>query len=195
MNKTVRIQRFEKVLDIISNYNIRSIIEFGCGDGKFIPYIKSIHNLMRIAVIDKDKNKIHKIKKANEDIECYCTSFLEYSKDFNGFDCIVAIEVIEHLSSDEIQSFIEIVFGKLKPQLVILTTPNIEYNVNYPVLYNGLRHNTHLFEFSPFELSNWGNKIVTLFNEYDFYTDFCDINKSSQIIVFTRSKRNESRNC
>lgn len=191
MNKTIRVQRFEKVIDIISNYNIKSIIEFGCGDGKFIPYIKSIHNLIRIAVIDKDKNKIHKIKNTNDDIECYCNSFLEFNKDLNGFDCILAIEVIEHLSNDEIQVFIEIVFGKLKPKLVILTTPNIEYNINYPILFNGLRHNTHLFEFSPSELNDWGKKIVDLFEDYAFYTDFCDINKSSQIIVFTRSEKNE----
>lgn len=184
MSKTIREQRFEKVIEIISCNNIRNVAEFGCGNGKFIPYLKKLNNIKEIAVIDKDEKNIKRLKSKYTDVKSYCASFLSLYNQFIGFDCVVAIEVIEHLSNHELAQLKRVVFEIISPKLIIFTTPNIEYNVNYPILFDGFRHATHLFEFSPTELCNWGKDIVVQYKNYNFYTDFCDVNTSSQIIVF-----------
>lgn len=185
-NKSMREQRFQKVAEVVSEYNIKTILEIGCGDGKFLPYLNEIKTINRIMAIDKDKKKIDKVKRLYTRVESYCESFLDYHNEFKTVDCIVAIEVIEHLESAELTRFKEIIFSVLKPKLIVFTTPNFEYNVHYPVLYNGFRHSTHVFEFTPLQLSNWGNEIIKNFRNYEFHTDFCDNVGSSQIIVFYR---------
>ncbi len=184
--KSIREQRFEAVAEILLKYDIKSVLEFGCGDGKFLPYLNNIKKVNRIAVVDKDEKKINKIKKAFTNVNSYCKSFLEYHDEFEGFESIVAIEVIEHLDERELLEFINVVFLKLQPKIIVFTTPNKEYNINYPVLYDGLRHSTHVFEFSPVQLEKWGKEIIGKFKKYEFCVGFCDEGGSSQIIVFNR---------
>lgn len=183
---SVRVQRFNKVLSILKEYNTKSVIEFGCGSGSFLPYIKKIDTIKKIGVIDKNEKKTKKIANSYPGVNVYNNSFLRYCSEFLGYDSVVAIEVIEHLTETELNRFIEIIFVEIRPRIVIFTTPNFEYNVNYPILFNGLRQKSHHFEFSPHELYEWGNRIVEKFNSYIYYTDFCDKDKSSQIIVFLR---------
>lgn len=44
------------------------------------------------------------------------------------FDAITAIEVVEHLYKKDLPLFENNVFSYLQPKLVIITTPNIEFN-------------------------------------------------------------------
>lgn len=191
MNKPIRIQRLEKVCDILLNFKIKSVCELGCGDGKLIPYLKLLNNINTITVIDKNPSKINRIQKMHPDVMSRCASFLEDNGSLYNYDCILAIEVIEHLNQNELDKLVEIVFKNSQPRLIIFTTPNIEYNINYPILYNGYRHKTHLFEFTPLELKQWGDKITTVYKDYSFYNEFCDTNNSSQIIVFYRRLNDE----
>lgn len=184
--KSIRIQRFEKVMEILSNHDIRSMLEVGCGDGKFIPYTNRLSTINRIAVVDVNEKKINRIRRCFPDVESYCASFFENTYEFEGFECIVAIEVIEHFTYEEMIKFVDKIFSKIKPKLAVFTTPNIEYNSNFQDLYNGLRHKTHVFEFSPVQLFEFGKSVISKYNFYDYYTDFCDESGSSQLIVFIR---------
>ena len=181
-------QRQDKILNLIHYYNVKSIIEFGCGDGKFISSLYSKNIIDKFAAIDKNMHKIDKLKNRFPCIDFYAASFLEYNEKFSYYDCIIAIEVIEHLTDMELCILTDIIFGRLKTRIVIFTTPNIEYNINYPILYNGFRNSTHIFEFSPEQLEKFGDSVIIKYNDYKFKTDFCDIDHSSQIILFERSK-------
>lgn len=48
-------------------------------------------------------------------------------KDINC-DVITAIEVIEHLFKEDLLFFEKNVFGYLQPDLIVITTPNYEFN-------------------------------------------------------------------
>ncbi len=186
LNKSIREQRFIKVLQTIKSNNCNNILEIGCGNGSFIPYLKTLDCIKRIVAIDKDEKKIRKLILKYPDIVFLCNSFLNKNFIFDDFDCVVAIEVIEHLEKEELNTFCEIIFGKIEPKLVVFTTPNHDYNKNYPVLYDGFRHPTHIFEFTKNELISWGAFISNNYNSYKFETYDCDNNGSSQMIVFKR---------
>ena len=49
-------------------------------------------------------------------------------KNFN-FDIITLIEVIEHIEENQLGKLEENVFGFLKPKIVIISTPNSDFNV------------------------------------------------------------------
>lgn len=67
-------------------------------------------------------------------------------------------------------SFKANVFGIYKPKLVIITTPNAEFNVNFPNLNYGtsestFRHDDHKFEWTREEFESW---CFTICQEFKF---------------------------
>jgi len=54
---------------------------------------------------------------------------IEYShlKDYE-FDVITLMEIIEHIDLDQMPALEKNVFGFLKPKMVIITTPNYDFN-------------------------------------------------------------------
>ena len=188
--RSVRFQRFKTIISVLANYDINSIIEFGCGNGYFIPMLISQNKYSKIAAIDKNEKKINKLKSKYKDVIFYNGSFLKENNEFRQYDCIIGIEIIEHLFEDEINVLSKIIFSKIKPKVIIFTTPNIEYNINLPILHGGFRNIDHKFEFNPKELNQYGKSICLKYQSYKYYTGFCDRLGATQIIVFERIDAN-----
>lgn len=79
---------------------------------------------------------------------------------FASIQCMTSLEVIEHLEQPILDSFTKNVFGAYRPKLVIITTPNAEYNVYFPDLKYGtaeavFRHDDHKFEWTRAEFKEW----------------------------------------
>lgn len=71
--------------------------------------------------------------------------------------CIVfcwSLVRIEHLETPVLEKFSEMVFGYMTPAIVIISTPNAEFNRLLPGL-NGFRHKDHKFEWTKEEFQNW----------------------------------------
>ncbi len=83
-------------------------------------------------------------------------------KRIQGFDAATLIEVIEHLDVSRLSTLEYVVFGDAKPKLVLITTPNVEYNVKFEELPTGaFRHKDHRFEWTRKEFQAWAGKIAT----------------------------------
>jgi len=66
------------------------------------------------------------------------------------------IEVIEHLDPSRLDAFEHALFEVARPGTVVLTTPNVEYNVRFESLPAGsLRHRDHRFEWTREEFRTW----------------------------------------
>ena len=60
---------------------------------------------------------------------------------WQGVDAVTCIELVEHLHSQDLEKFPQTVFGVLKPNVVILSTPNRDFNSLFPDWVDGsLRH-------------------------------------------------------
>ena len=74
----------------------------------------------------------------------------------NGFDVATVIEVIEHLDPPRLSSFERVLFEAAAPRLVLVSTPNVEYNVRFESLAAGqFRHADHRFEWTRAEFQAW----------------------------------------
>jgi len=81
-----------------------------------------------------------------------------------GFDAATVVEVIEHLDAPRLAAFERVVFECAKPRTVIVTTPNIEYNVRFETLPAGkFRHRDHRFEWTRAEFQAWANTVAERF--------------------------------
>ena len=71
---------------------------------------------------------------------------------------------VEHLDPDRLRAFERVLFECARPRTVVLTTPNVEYNVNFPDLPAGrLRHRDHRFEWTRAEFQSWATAVATRF--------------------------------
>jgi len=61
---------------------------------------------------------------------------------------------IEHLYPDALIELPFNIFGYIKPEVAIITTPNVEFNVVFPYL-SGFRHIDHKFEWTRKQFQDW----------------------------------------
>ncbi len=61
---------------------------------------------------------------------------------------------IEHLYPDTLEAFPEVVFGCICPLVVVISTPNEEYNTHFPG-FTGMRHPDHKFEWTRAQFEEW----------------------------------------
>jgi len=107
---------------------------------------------------------------------------------------VIAIEVIEHLYPDVLHGFEKTVFGLLHPPLVLITTPNSEFNPVFNLGPGEFRHDDHKFEWTRFQFACWCRKICSSYPGYKF--EISGIGKGaegtehlgcvSQLAIFTR---------
>jgi hypothetical protein len=70
------------------------------------------------------------------------------------------VEVIEHLDQPRLAAFERVLFEFAKPGAVVLTTPNVEYNVRFETLPAGVfRHKDHRFEWTRAQFGEWAQRI------------------------------------
>ena len=78
-----------------------------------------------------------------------------------GYDAAAAVEVIEHLDPDRLAAFERVLFEFARPATAVITTPNREYNANFPGLAaRALRHPDHRFEWTRAEFAAWAERVA-----------------------------------
>jgi hypothetical protein len=108
-----------------------------------------------------------------------------------GFDGAAVVEVIEHLDPPRLAAFERALFETARPGVVVLTTPNREYNRLFESLQAGsLRHPDHRFEWTRAEFQDWANGVAERFG-YSFEIrgigpKHADLGFPSQMAIFSR---------
>jgi 3' terminal RNA ribose 2'-O-methyltransferase Hen1 len=89
-------------------------------------------------------------------------SALTYLDDrLKGYDAAVLMEVIEHVDEPRLPALCQAVFGHAAPTHLIVTTPNVEYNVRYETLPDGHhRHDDHRFEWTRAQFTAWATGVA-----------------------------------
>ena len=81
-----------------------------------------------------------------------------------GYDAATVVEVIEHQDPPRLAAFERVLFEFARPQVIVVTTPNVEYNVKFETLPAGkMRHKDHRFEWSRAEFQSWASAIAQRF--------------------------------
>ncbi len=199
-------QRLQAVVEVLLKINARSVIDFGCGEGKLIRELLKKPQFSKILGIDvsygellKAKDRMHwdrMPEKKRERIELLQGS-LQYCDDRTlDYDAAAIIEVIEHMDADRLMSFEQIVFAYSKPVNVIITTPNSEYNVLYENMKPGtFRHNDHRFEWTRNEFITWADKVAKTHHYSVVFHGIGDNDERygtpTQMAVFTKLSQEE----
>ncbi|XP_047385902.1 small RNA 2'-O-methyltransferase [Sciurus carolinensis] len=177
-------QRYQFVRDFVDQHKPKKVADLGCGDTELLRLLKIYPCIQRLVGVDIDKEKLQSnghqlspylgefVKPRDLDLTVilYHGSVVERDSRLLGFDLITCIELIEHLDSDDLARFPEVVFGYLSPAMIVISTPNSEFNPLFPTVT--LRDADHKFEWNRMEFQSWALQVA---NRYHYSVEFTGV--------------------
>lgn len=89
------------------------ILDIGCGMGNLLSFLKQ-QGYRRCSGIDRSPQMVQVARgRGNEVEEAEALNYLHARP--NAFDCVIAMDVLEHLHKDELMEWMDAIFAALKP--------------------------------------------------------------------------------
>ncbi|GAQ79576.1 double-stranded RNA binding protein-related methyltransferase [Klebsormidium nitens] len=215
-------QRMDFALTVLEQCKAASVLDLGCGSGAFLEAVAERATcVQRLAGADVSERALARARKAvhaklekrgtagalaEKDVEIIGRSMLDLDERFAGWDLATCIEVVEHLDPEPLAGFGPAVLGRLRPKVLLVSTPNVEYNPVLQAAATGtrrsdanegdepcrLRNEDHRFEWTRAEFRTWA---VALAAEYGYSVEYSGVGGDgaengpgfcTQIAVFRR---------
>jgi 3' terminal RNA ribose 2'-O-methyltransferase Hen1 len=194
-------QRIGAVVAALRACGAHRIVDLGCGEGKLLRALLGDSQFSKVVGVDASwavLQRAHRRLRVDrmpprqrERLELLQSSLTYRDRRIAGFDAAAVVEVIEHLDPGRLDAFELALFGAARPDAVVVTTPNVEYNVRFDGLPAGrLRHRDHRFEWTRREFEQWASGVAQR-NGYEVrYTPIGpvddEVGAPTQMAVFSR---------
>ena len=193
--------RLEAVTQAVTASGAGHVIDLGCGEGRLLRELLKHKQFQEIAGMDVSHRSLEVASerlhldtmppKQKERIRLFQGSLMYKDKRLAGFEAATVVEVIEHLDPPRLAAFERVVFEHAKPNTIIITTPNVEYNVRFETLPAGqFRHKDHRFEWTREQFQSWAEGLA---QRYGYAVAFspignedAEVGTPTQMGVFTK---------
>ncbi len=165
-------QRLQAVIATLKQNGARQVVDLGCGQGNLLKILVKDSFFERITGVDVSYRALEIAQERlerllpmqRERLQLIQGALTYQDKRLSGYDAATVIEVIEHLDLARLAAFERVLFQFAQPKTVVVTTPNVEYNIKFENLPAGkLRHKDHRFEWSRQEFELWANRVAERF--------------------------------
>lgn len=178
-------QRYEFVQDLVRKYEPKKVADLGCADCTLLWMLKFCSCIEVLAGLDicetVMKEKMHRLTPLPADylepsersliVTLHQGSVAHKDPCMLGFDLVTCIELIEHLQESELEKFPEVVFGFMAPNMVVISTPNSEFNTLLPGV-TVFRHPDHKFEWDRAQFQSWAQDTA---ERYEYSVEFTGV--------------------
>ncbi|MEU5581734.1 3' terminal RNA ribose 2'-O-methyltransferase Hen1 [Streptomyces huasconensis] len=165
------VRRREAILAALTAAGAARVLDLGCGQGQLVQAllkdarfteIVGVDVSMRALTVASRRLKLDRMGDRRAERVTLLQGSLAYTdKRLKGYDAAVLSEVIEHLDMERLPALEYAVFGSARPRTVLVTTPNVEYNVRWETLPAGhARHGDHRFEWTREEFRAWARRVA-----------------------------------
>uniref|UniRef100_A0A6J0T025 Small RNA 2'-O-methyltransferase n=2 Tax=Pogona vitticeps TaxID=103695 RepID=A0A6J0T025_9SAUR len=199
-------QRYQFIKQLVSKHEPKKVADLGCADCRLLWMLKFCRCIEVLVGLDINedvmKEKMHMLSPLPGDylqpsersltVILLQGSVVHKDPCMLGFDMITCIELIEHLEEKELEKFPEVVFGFMSPSMIIISTPNSEFNHLLSTV-TSFRHPDHKFEWNRAQFQSWALDAAA---RYDYTVEFTglgapppgkDVGFCTQIGVFVRN--------
>ena len=163
--------RLDAVTQELISSGAHSVVDLGCGEGRLLRALLEHRQFERIVGTDAshraldlaaDRLRLERMPELKRARLTLLHGALTYRDDrLKGFDAAALVEVVEHLDPARLPAFEAAVWQWARPETVVLTTPNREYNAHWESLPQGkLRHRDHRFEWTRAEFAQWATRVA-----------------------------------
>jgi 3' terminal RNA ribose 2'-O-methyltransferase Hen1 len=167
-------QRHGAVLAVLRAAGARSVLDLGTGEGRLLSSLLADRSFERITGMDVSHRSLERAARRlkldrlppmqRPRIGLIHGSLTYRDRRLEGYDAATVVEVIEHLDPSRLAAFERVLFEFARPSMVVLTTPNREYNAVWESLPAGsMRHRDHRFEWSREEFRHWAERVAGRF--------------------------------
>ncbi|AVZ38258.1 MULTISPECIES: 3' terminal RNA ribose 2'-O-methyltransferase Hen1 [unclassified Dietzia] len=163
--------RHDAVLDVVRDLAPGTIADVGCGSGALLGGLLKVKGVTRVIgtevsdlALSKAATRLNVESMTERQagrLSLLRSSLMYEDERLTGLDMAILMEVIEHVDLDRLPAVVRNVFGAMRPRHVVITTPNVEYNVHYPALATGgFRHPDHRFEWTRQQFRSWARSVA-----------------------------------
>ncbi|MPY37863.1 3' terminal RNA ribose 2'-O-methyltransferase Hen1 [Streptomyces adustus] len=165
------VQRRDAIVTALTESGAARVLDLGCGQGQLVQALLKDPRFTEIVGVDVSARALTiaarrlKLDRMGERqaarVQLFQGSLSYTDNRLKGYDAAVLSEVIEHLDLPRLPALEYAVFGAARPRTVLVTTPNVEYNVRWETLPAGhVRHGDHRFEWTREEFRTWARLVA-----------------------------------
>lgn len=195
------VQRRDAITAVLHETGAARVLDLGCGQGQLVQALLKDARFTEIAGVDVSMRALTiasrrlKLDRMGERqaarVKLFQGSLAYTDGRLKGYDAAVLSEVIEHLDLPRLPALEYAVFGSARPRTVVVTTPNVEYNVRWESLPAGhVRHGDHRFEWTREEFRGWAEAVA---ERHGYAVEFRpvgpddpEVGPPTQMAVFTK---------
>lgn len=190
------------VVDVLRAEGASKVADLGCGEGALTAALLADPSFTQVVAADVSSRALEvAAKRLHVDrmperqrhrLRLIQSSLTYRDERLAGLDAVVLVEVVEHIDQVRHAALERTVFTDAAPALVIVTTPNAEYNVRYEFLAPAqMRHRDHRFEWTRDEFASWARRVA---GERGYEVRFApvgpddpEVGAPTQMAVFTKA--------
>ncbi|MER5832041.1 3' terminal RNA ribose 2'-O-methyltransferase Hen1 [Streptomyces sp. NPDC002130] len=202
------VQRREAIVTALRQSGAARVLDLGCGQGQLVQTllkdpafteIVGVDVSMRALTIASRRLKLDRMgERQASRVQLFQGSLAYTDVRLKGYDAAVLSEVVEHLDLPRLPALEYAVFGSARPRTVLVTTPNVEYNVRWESLPAGhVRHGDHRFEWTRAEFRAWAEAVA---ERHGYGVEFVavgpddpEVGPPTQMAVFTMTTPKEAK--
>lgn len=161
-------ERLEAVMRVLRASGAGSVLDLGCGSGVLLTRLLAEPRFDPVVGIDTDRQELAAARRRLESDHgegawravLREASFAAAEPGLTGFDAAAMVETIEHIDPDRLSTVERAVFGCFRPRLLVMTTPNREYNPLLNMREGKRRHPDHRFEWDRAKFAAWASGVA-----------------------------------
>lgn len=189
-------ERLDAILRALAQLQAARVLDLGCGSGDLMLPLLELPQISGIVGLDLDKAALARCRTRLEThprgklAAVREASMTAPHPDLAGYDCACLVETIEHLPLKSLPALEQAVFHVMRPQAVLVTTPNAEFNDLLGVPRTRFRRPDHHFEWTRAQFGDWAEGVAERTDYAVTRTDIAgahpDLGGASQMAVFAR---------
>lgn len=193
----IHAERIEAVLAALRACGATSVADLGCGDGPMLLRLAREPGIERVLGLDRCLEALQRLRdrlqglpaESRRKVHLVHGSMLDAGEELRGFDAAILVETIEHLEPDRLSLLERAVFRGMRPGVVIISTPNREFNDLLGVPEHRRRHPDHRFEWDRAQFRRWTGGVAARTRYHVACHDIAGrhptLGGASQMAVFT----------
>ena len=196
--------RYRAITDVVAGLPLkRRIVDMGAGEGKLsarLAYIPGVESILAVEPSGQSRLRaMERFAKLEERSgiaampEPIIGSLFYFDEQLQNQDVMILCEVIEHIDAYRLNGIMDTIMNEYQPEVLLVTTPNKEYNQVYAMERESFRHHDHRFEWTRAELAAqcemWTKQAEYTFEIRGIGEYAEGFGQPTQLVIFRKERR------